>query len=142
MVRFLIPFAAVASIGGVVAAGVASEAIGAEKRPSPRERVEAQFHRDIARLKPQPPVDCIDTRWSKSSLSAVGSKLIYRVGRNRMYVSDTAGGCEQVARGDALVTRQFGTRLCRGDIATTINAVARIETGSCVIGSFTPYVAR
>jgi hypothetical protein len=135
MAKILIPFA-LAAIGGGVAM---TAAMAADPRPSRAARAEAQLAKDIARLQPQAEVDCIDTRWNRSSLQAVGSKLIYRVGRDRIYVTDTGGGCERVAQGDALVTRQFSTRLCRGDIATTVNLPARIQTGSCSMGSFTPY---
>lgn len=142
MAKVLISFA-LAAVAGAAALSASGCATGTgSDRPSPQERDRAQLERDLARLTPQPPVDCIDTRFRTVSLRAVGDKLIYREGRNRIYVSDTNGGCEGVARGDVLVTRQFGPRLCRGDIAQTVDRTARFPTGSCVIGAFTPYVAK
>lgn len=87
------------------------------------------------------PVDCIDTRRGNVSLSAYRDKLVYTVDRKLVYVNQTTGGCEGVARGDTLVTRQFQTRACRGDIAQTVSLPPRIPTGSCALGSFTPYRA-
>ncbi len=130
------------SIALAAAAGAAAmSAAGAEeKKPgNSAQRQQARLQEELSRLKPQKTVDCIDTRFRNVTLQAIGSKLIYRESRNRIYVSDTTGGCETVARGDTLVTRQFGTRLCRGDIAQTIDRVARFPTGSCAIGTFTPY---
>lgn len=131
----LIPF------GLAAAAGVAAmtAATAADKPANSQQRLQARFQEEVAQLKPQAPVECIDTRFRNVSLTAVGNKLIYRESRNKIYVNETAGGCENVARGDALVTRQFGTRLCRGDIATTVDRVARFQTGTCSLGRFTPY---
>jgi hypothetical protein len=138
MAKVLIPFT-LAVVAGAAAMSAASAAD--DRRPGPYAREQIRLEKELARLKPQAQVDCIDTRFRNVSLRAIGNKLIYRESRNRIYVSDTAGGCENVARGDALVTRQFGPRLCRGDIATTVDPVARFQTGSCAIGTFTPYTA-
>ncbi|SEJ58374.1 hypothetical protein SAMN05428950_10298 [Sphingomonas sp. OV641] len=138
MAKLLIPFT-LAAAAGALAVSAASAAD--ESRPGPYAREQMQVQKELARLTPQAPVDCIDTRFRNVSLRAVGNKLIYRESRNRIFVSETAGGCENVARGDALVTRQFGPRLCRGDIATTVDRTARFPTGSCAIGPFTPYTA-
>lgn len=101
----------------------------------------AQFQALVAGKTAGKPVDCIDTRFARPSLSAYGDRLVYRVSRKLVWVSETAGGCGNVARGDALVTRQYQARLCRGDIAQTVNAQTRIPTGSCALGPFTPYRA-
>lgn len=136
MRMILIPLAAAALGAGAVA-------IAASPAQTDRAATdEAAFQKTVAGLTPGKPVDCIDTRFNNASLKAIGPRLIYRVSRKLVYVNDTAGGCENVARGDALVTRQFSTQLCRGDIARTVNMQARIDTGSCSMGSFTPYQAR
>lgn len=82
---------------------------------------------------------CIDTRFRQSQLSAYGNKLIYRVSDKLVYVNETNGGCERVARGDALISRQYQTRACSGDIAQTVQLPPNIPTGSCALGMFTPY---
>lgn len=110
----------------------------ARDRPSP----EAQFQQLIAGRTAGTPVDCIDTRFTRPSLKAYGDRLVYTVDRKLLYVSDTHGGCAAVARGDTLVTRQFQQRLCRGDLARTVDLPTGINTGACAIGAFTPYRAR
>ncbi|WP_231023924.1 hypothetical protein [Sphingomonas sp. IC-11] len=138
MAKVLISFALAAAAG---AAAMSAASAADDRRPGPYTREQIRVEKELARLQPQQPVDCIDTRFRNISLRAIGDKLIYRESRNRIFVSQTAGGCENVARGDALVTRQFGPRLCRGDIATTVDRAARFPTGSCAIGPFTPYTA-
>ncbi|MFL0412916.1 hypothetical protein ACH0CP_00620 [Sphingomonas sp. 179-I 2A4 NHS] len=135
MRKALISFALSAAAG----AAAITAASAADKPRNSQQRLEERLQKELAQLKPQAPVECIDTRFRNISLTAIGNKLIYRESRNKIYVSDTTGGCENVARGDVLVTRQFGTRLCRGDIATTMDRVGRFYTGSCAIGTFTPY---
>jgi hypothetical protein len=129
--RFLPTFAAAAALSaGAIAA-------------APRDRApDAAYQKLIAGKTAGQPQDCIDTRFTRPQLSASGTKLLYRVSDKLVYVSETGGGCENVGRGDALVTRQFQTRLCRGDIAQTIDLPARIPTGSCALGAFVPYRAR
>lgn len=125
--------AAAAGSGGLAAATIA---------PQGATRAEEQYRTLLADKAPGRSVDCIDTRFTRPSLSAYGDKLLYRVGRDLVWVNDTTGGCSNVTRGDALVTRQYQTRLCRGDIAQTVNLVSRIPTGSCALGAFTPYRAK
>ena len=134
MRMILIPLAAAALGAGAVAI--------AESAPKDRAAVnEAAFQKEVQGLTPGKPTDCIDTRFNNASLKAIGSRLIYRVNSKKLYVNDTAGGCEGVARGDALVTKQFSSQLCRGDIARTVDMTSRINTGSCAMGSFIPYQA-
>ena len=68
-----------------------------------------------------------------------GRTILYKVSDRLVYRSDTSGGCERLARGDVLVTRQPTGRLCSGDIATTLDPIARFQTGSCSFGPFTEY---
>ncbi len=130
--RFLAHFAVAAALGAVA---VSTAHAG-------RDTPEAEYRKLIAGKTPGKPVDCIDTRFDRPSLSAYGDKLIYRVSNKLVYVNDSTGGCQGVARGDVLVTRQFQSRLCRGDIAQTVSVPPAIPTGSCALGAFTPYRAR
>lgn len=119
---------------------VAAVAAGAATPPD-TSRAATDYAKAIAGKTPGKPVDCIDTRFSRPSLSAYGDKLIYRVDRKLVYINQTAGGCGGVARGDTLVTRQYQTRLCRGDIAQTVDLPVGMQTGGCALGAFTPWSA-
>lgn len=94
----------------------------------------------LAGLVPDKPTSCLPLPpTQQAQTEAFGRTILYRYGRGLVYRSDTAGGCERIARGDILVTRQVGSQLCSGDIATTVDPVARFQTGSCSFGPFTPY---
>lgn len=132
-------FLATAALAATGVAGVTAAVATAPSNPP--SRAERDYTRLLAGKTPGKPVDCIDTRFSSPGLSAYGTKLLYRVSNKLVWVSETGGGCEGVARGDALVTRQYQTQLCRGDMAQTVDMTARMPTGSCALGPFTPYRA-
>ena len=124
--------AAVLLIAGV---GLGAGGAALAKRDTP----ELAYQKLVAGKVPGKPVSCIDTRFRPTQVSAYGNKLIYRVSDKLVYVNQTNGGCEGVERGDALVSRQYQTRACSGDIATTVQLPPGITTGSCALGDFTPY---
>lgn len=121
----------------LLVAGVGLGAGGAAlaKRDTP----ELAYRKLIAGKVAGKPQSCIDTRFRQPQLSAYGNKLIYRVSDRLVYVNETSGGCEGVARGDALISRQYQTRACSGDIARTVQLPPNVPTGSCALGMFTPY---
>ncbi|UVO50539.1 hypothetical protein M0208_08415 [Sphingomonas sp. SUN019] len=100
----------------------------------------AEFQKAVAGLTPGKPMSCLPLSRQSLAMKGIGSKLVYRASRKLMYVND-APGCEGVARGDTLVTRQYTGRSCRGDIAQTVDRIARFPTGSCALGDFVPYRA-
>jgi hypothetical protein len=100
----------------------------------------AAFQKAVAGLTPGKPMSCLPLSRQSLGMTGIGSKLLYRDSRKRVYVTD-APGCEAVARGDTLVTRQYVGRSCQGDIAQTVDRIARFQTGSCSLGPFTPYTA-
>ena len=124
-------------VGGLIVAGIGLGAGSAAlaKRDTP----ELAYQKLIAGKVAGKPQSCINTRFQQSQLSAYGNKLIYRVSNKLVYVNETTGGCENVARGDALISRQYQARACSGDIATTVQLPPSIPTGSCALGDFIPY---
>lgn len=101
---------------------------------------DAALAKRLAGLTPGHPIDCLpgsDTRFAQTH--GYGRTIIYEVSRNFLYRTDTAGGCESMAHGDYIVVRSNGGQVCKGDIAETFDPVARVPTGSCSYGDFTPY---
>jgi hypothetical protein len=96
----------------------------------------------LAGLTPVRTMSCIPITSGTISTKAYGPTILYTVGRGLIYRTDTAGGCEGMMRGDALVTVQLQGRPCSGDIARTVDTVARFPTGSCALGEFTEYRKR
>lgn len=119
---------------------VAAATVAAPAASVDRATAEERLAKATAGLVAGEPVDCISERLP-TRLEAAGPRLIYKVSRGLVYVNETAGGCENVGRGDALVTRSYTSRLCRGDIGQTVDLVAKTPTGSCSLGSFIPYRA-
>ena len=135
--RNILPKSGVAA-GLAVLAGIAGTAAVAGSDLRPAETPEMKFEKAVAGMTPGKPMSCLHER-SPTSLTAIGNKLLYRASARLIYVNETTGGCENVARGDTLVTKSFCGGLCRGDIAQTVDLPARIPTGSCALGDFTPY---
>ena len=98
----------------------------------------AGLARELAGLTQRATTDCLPLN-RQSSTRAFGDTIVYRFSRGLKYVTKTTGGCEAIGRGDAFITRTTIGRTCRGDIATTFDPVARIQTGSCAFGDFTEY---
>ncbi|MEQ1724464.1 MAG: DUF6491 family protein [Sphingopyxis sp.] len=66
--------------------------------------------------------------------------LLYRVSGNLVYKNDLRGGCPGLARdSDIMVSRQYGSGPCRGDIIHLVDRTSGIGGASCVLGAFTPY---
>lgn len=108
--------------------------------PAVSAQSQAGLDRALAGLVPGKQTSCIPlTGRSVSSTRAYGSTLVYKLASGEAYRSDTGGGCENVARGDVLVSVEYQGRPCAGDIIRTVDPYARIPTGSCALGPFTPY---
>jgi hypothetical protein len=112
----------------------------AASRDRASEDPQAALTKRLAGLTPGHPISCLpnsDTRFA--STHAYGRTIVYEVSRNFLYRTDTAGGCESMAHGDYIVVRSNGGQVCKGDIGQTFDPVARVPTGSCALGEFTPY---
>ncbi|HEU0098336.1 MAG TPA: hypothetical protein VFQ67_06120 [Allosphingosinicella sp.] len=86
-----------------------------------------------------PPVQCVNTRDLRGNRSAGETAIVFSGIGGRKWVNRPAAGCPDLGSYRALRTRTTGTRLCRGDIATVFDPVARIEYGGCGLGDFEPY---
>jgi hypothetical protein len=82
---------------------------------------------------------CLPTYQSNDMTIIDDDTILFRDGRT-VYVNHPPGGCMNLDRsGSALVTRNFGPQLCRGDIATVMDNTSGITVGSCSLGDFIPY---
>lgn len=86
-------------------------------------------------------VSCIN-REPQTNLTVISNNvLLYRVSRRLVYKNELIGSCNGLTSGDTMITRSFGSQLCRGDIATSANLLTGMTTGSCALGDFIPYRA-
>ncbi len=116
---------------------------GAAPAPSPTAtdttRNEARMERALKGLKPGKPVDCIAQLRPRYTTEAIGDAILYKINNKLIYRNDTTGGCAPQNRYDAIIVRNFGARLCRGNIVSTFDTQAGVEIGGCSLGTFTPY---
>lgn len=100
---------------------------------------EARLARKLANYTAGEPKSCVENRNLRGPQSYGKSVLVFEASSKLIYVTRTSGSCDGVGKGDALVTRQFGSQMCRGDIARSADLVAGFQTGSCAFGDFVPY---
>jgi hypothetical protein len=106
----------------------------------PRETDEQRLAKRLAGWTAQPATDCLSPTLTRDAGTEVyGRTLLYRTGPGVVYRNDTTGGCEALANDSYIVTKSYGGRLCRGDIAQTIDRGSRAFTGSCALGGFIRY---
>lgn len=101
---------------------------------------EATLAAQLRGLEPDgPPVQCVSSRDLKGNSSAGETAIVFSGIGGRKWVNRPPAGCPDLGSSRALRTRTTGTRLCRGDIATVFDPVARTEYGGCGLGDFEPY---
>ena len=83
--------------------------------------------------------NCLPTYRSQDMTVIDEGTILFRDGRT-VWVNNTLGRCSNLGRsGYAMVTKSFGSQLCRGDIATVTDTQSGMMVGSCSIGEFVPY---
>ena len=83
------------------------------------------------------PKSCVDTYRNRQSQIIEGTAVVYGSGRT-IWVNRTEHP-QDLDRWDAMVTKQFGTRLCRQDIVTTFDTSSGMYTGNIFLTDFVPY---
>ena len=82
---------------------------------------------------------CLPTYRSSDMTIIDDETIVFRDGRTS-YVNHPLGGCNNLHQsGRALVTRNFGPQLCRGDLATVVDNSSGMSVGACALGDFIPY---
>ena len=102
-------------------------------------RQQSDFDRLLAGKTPGPAVRCLPTYRSNDMTVIDDDTILFRDGRTT-YVNKPLGACNGLSRsGRALITRNVGPQLCRGDIATVADNTSGVTVGSCALGDFVPY---
>lgn len=84
-------------------------------------------------------VSCIN-REPQTNLTVISNNvLLYKVNRKLVYKSELIGSCNGLTRGDIIITRSFGSQMCRGDMTTTADRMSGMMSGACALGDFIPY---
>lgn len=123
----------------VMMASACMTAKGVEMAASKEASEQARLAKKLEGFTAGEPRSCVDNRDLRGPRSYGKETLLFEASSKLYYLNRTSGSCDGVARGDALVTRQFGSQMCRGDIARSADLVAGFQTGSCALGEFVPY---
>jgi len=124
--------AAVMILAGLVA-GCAMEEPVERSGPVPDAVAEALQGRT-----PGPPMACVSQRGLRNTRAIAGAILFEGPG-DVIYVNHGPGGCQALAFGRAIRTRNPTGQLCSGDIVTAFEPVSGVEYGGCSLGEFVPY---
>lgn len=123
----------VAATVGLCACATASEA------PQRSASAQRQYDHLLAGRVAGAPEKCLPTYRSNDMTVIDDDTILFRDGRTT-YVNHPLGGCNNLHQsGRALVTRNFGPQLCRGDLATVIDNTSGMSVGACSLGDFIPY---
>lgn len=102
-------------------------------------KAQADFDRAMAGRTAGAPMKCLPTYRSNDMTVIDDSTILFREGRTT-YVNKPLGECNGLAWGGrALVTRNVGPQLCRGDIANVVDNTSGVTVGSCALGDFVPF---
>lgn len=121
---------------GVVALCACATASEPAERSASAQR---QYDNLLAGKVPGKAEKCLPTYRSSDMTVIDDNTILFRDGRT-VYVNQPLGGCNNLSQaGRALVTRNFGPQLCRGDLATVVDNTSGIPVGACSLGDFVPY---
>lgn len=84
------------------------------------------------------PVDCIDLQRIRSSRIIDRTAIVYDAGRT-LYVNRPRAGASALRDWDVMVTRPFGSRLCRVDVVHMYSPGSQMLGGVVFLGDFVPY---
>lgn len=133
MRQMLIALPALALVAGCAATPPSPAQLRAQARDA------AQLDEALAGFTPGKPVNCVENRDLRGPEAYGDTTLLFRASRKLIWRTETRGSCNDVKRGDALITRQYTSRLCKGDVARTADLHSGFQTGTCIIGEFVPY---
>jgi hypothetical protein len=88
-----------------------------------------------------PPVNCVQTNQLDSLRISQNNRHALIYGSGRTVYANNLGVC-RYGSDDVLVTEQFGSQLCRGDIVRSFDRYSRIPGPTCVLSDFVPYTSR
>ncbi len=120
-----------------VLSGCAAAPSGVPSKFEASEQV--RLTKDLEGLIAGKPQNCIDLRDAGGTESYGDNVLVFRSGPSLVYKNEVRGSCDKVGRFNTLITRPFGSQLCKGDIAQTADLSAGFTTGTCSLGDFVPY---
>jgi hypothetical protein len=85
-------------------------------------------------------VSCISNTQNSNVIRVSDDLLLYKVSGRLVYQNRLKSPCPGLASDrDIMVTEQFGSQQCRGDIIKLVDRIGGIPGPFCVLGDFVPY---
>jgi hypothetical protein len=85
-------------------------------------------------------VSCISSAQHSDVIRVSDDMLLYKVSGRLVYQNRLRSPCPGLASDrDIMVTEQFGSQQCRGDVIKLVDRVGGIPGPFCVLGDFVPY---
>ena len=86
------------------------------------------------------PQNCINDFNNTNLVRVSDDILLYRVSSRLVYENRLWYSCPGLARdNDIIVTEQFGSQRCKGDIFRLVDRTSGIQGPTCSLGEFVPY---
>lgn len=86
------------------------------------------------------PVSCISDFRGTNIIRVSDDILLYRASGNLVYKNNLRSSCPGLARdSDIIVSEQFGSQKCRGDLLRLVDRTSGIQGPTCILGDFVPY---
>ena len=121
-------------------AGAALSACAAAPQPGRSAQAQNHFERLLAGKVAGRSAACLPSYRAKDMVVIDDQTIAFRDGGRRVWVTNLSNSCYHLGSGHyALVTRNFSSNMCRGDIAEVADLSTGMTVGSCVLGDFTPY---
>jgi hypothetical protein len=120
-----------------LAAAAAALAPAQARSPDPG-KGERQLARTLEGRVAGEPVDCIDLHRVRSSRIINRTAIVYDAG-GTLYVNRPRSGANSLKDWDIMVTRPFGSRLCRVDTVRMVSPDSHMLSGLVFLGDFVPY---
>ena len=85
-------------------------------------------------------VSCISSAQHTDVIRVSDDMLLYKVSGRLVYQNRLKSPCRGLASDrDIMVTEQFGSQQCRGDIIKLVDRIGGIPGPFCVLGDFVPF---
>ena len=121
-------------------AGAALSACAAAPQPGRSAQAENHMRQLLAGQVAGRPASGLPSYRARDMIVIDDSTIAFRDGGRRVWVTNLSNACNNLGSGHyALVTRNFSSNMCRGDIAEVADLSTGMTVGSCVLGDFTPY---
>jgi hypothetical protein len=86
------------------------------------------------------PVNCISTFDADNIIRVSDDLLLFRQSGKLVYQNRLRAPCPGLADDDdILVTEQFGSQKCSGDLIRLVDRISGFQGPSCILGDFIPY---